>query len=214
MFQFIVPVLAVALTLATQDAASTVSASALDAEPPDEIAAPLRSQLEDRGVRVTAGKATIDFWWVKALPAKTGESFSWSGVAEGTFIGAARVTGTHEDIRGRRIRDGVYTLRLGLQPQNGDHLGTSPYREFLLVIQAAQDTDPRPLGHETAVELAALTIKSSHPAIWSLDPLVTGAQPLSVVTNDAGHQGVIFEIALANGGKARFGLIVIGEIEA
>jgi hypothetical protein len=214
MLQSIVPVLAVALTIAAQNTVPTVRASALDEKPPGAIAAPLRSQLDDRGVRVTAGEATIDFWWLKALPAAASAGFSWSGVPEGTFVGAARVTGKHEDIRGRTVREGVYTLRLGLQPQNGDHLGTSPYREFLLVIQAAQDTDPQPLGHETAVELAGLTIKSSHPAIWSLDPPVTDAQPLSVVTNDAGHQGVIFEIAMSNGGKARFGLIVIGEIEA
>lgn len=214
MFQFIVPVLAVALTLATQDAASTVSASALDAKPPDEIAAPLRSQLSDRGVRVAADEVTIDFWWVKALPATAGEGFSWSGVAEGTFVGVARVTGTHEDVRGRRIRPGVYTLRLGLQPQNGDHLGTSPYREFLLVIPAASDADPQPTGHEATIELSKPSIKSSHPAVLSLDPPVADGQPLSIVTNDAGHQAVIFEVGLEKGGTARFGLIIIGTIEA
>jgi hypothetical protein len=214
MLRFVLTLLAAGVMSPAPSAAQTVSASALDEKAPEVIAVPLRALLTDRGVRVTAGEATIDFWWVKALPVQTGESFSWSGVAEGTFVAAARVTGTHEDIRGRRIRDGVYTLRLGLQPQNGDHLGTSPYREFLLVIQAAQDTDPQPLGHETAVELAALTIKSSHPAIWSLDPLVTDAQPLSVVTNDSGHHAVVFEIGLASGGSARFGVIVIGEIQA
>jgi hypothetical protein len=214
MLRFVFPMLAAGVMCVPPAAAQKVSASALDAKPPEEIAAPLRSLLDDRGVRVTAGEATIDFWWVKALPAKEGGSFSWSGVAEGTFVGAARVTGKHDDIRGRPIREGVYTLRFGMQPQNGDHLGTSPYREFLLIIQAARDTDPQPTGHETTVELAGLTIKSSHPAIWSLDPPVADGQPLSVVTNDSGHQSVLFEIGLSNGGKARFGLIVIGEIEA
>jgi hypothetical protein len=212
--RFVFLVLAAGVMYAPSAAAQTVSASALDAKPPEEIAAPLRSLLNDRGVRVTAGEATIDFWWVRALPAKNSGSFSWSGVADGAFVGAARVTGKHEDIRGRPIREGVYTLRFGMQPQNGDHLGTSPYREFLLIIQAGRDTDPHPTGQETTVELSTLTIKSSHPAIWSLAPPVADGQLLSIITNDSGHQAVIFEVGLANGGKARFGLIVIGTIEA
>ena len=213
MLRFVFPVLAAGV-MYVPSAAQTLSASALDAKPPKKIAAPLRSLLDDRGVRVTAGGATIDFWWVKALPAKNGGSFSWSGVAEGTFVGAAQVTGKHEDIRGRPIREGVYTLRFGMQPQNGDHLGSSPYREFLLIIQAASDSDPQPTGHETTVELSKLTIKSSHPAIWSLDPPVADGQPLSIITNDSGHQAVIFEIGVSKGGKTRFGLIMIGTIEA
>jgi hypothetical protein len=214
MLQFIGPVLLAASTLTPPLAAQTVAASALDAKPPEEIAASIRSLLADRGARVTVDEVTIDFWWVKALPVQADGTFSWSGVPEGIVVGAARVAGTHEDVRGRRIRQGVYTLRFGLQPQNGDHLGTSPYREFLLVIPAASDTDPQPTGHEPTIELSKPTIKSSHPAVLSLDPPVADGQPLSVVTNDAGHQAVIFEVGLEKGGTARFGLIVIGTIEA
>jgi hypothetical protein len=213
LLRFAIPALIAAVTSAPV-AAQTVSASPLDAGPPEEIATALRTLLTDRGVRVTAGDATIDFWWVKALPAPAGGAFAWSSVAEGTLVGAARVTGKHRDVRGRTIREGVYTLRFGLQPQNGDHLGTSPYREFLLVIQASSDTDPQPLAHETAVELSGISIKSSHPAVLSLDPPVATGEPLSVVTNDAGHQAVIFEVGVASGGKTRFGLIMAGTIEA
>ena len=206
-----------AVLLAATASAQTPIAAASDAKPPSEIASPLRGLLNDRGVRVSVGDAAIDFWWVKALPAEGLSPFSWSGVAEGTFVGAAKVTGKYQDIRGRVIRDGVYILRLGIQPQNGDHLGVSPYREFLLIVPAANDTDPKPTGHEGTVELAKVTIKSSHPAIWSLDPPIADAQPLSVVTNESGHQAVIFEIGVTGGGKAqtvRFGLIVVGKIDA
>jgi hypothetical protein len=202
---------------ATPAAAQKLSATALDAMPPDLVAAPLRGLLNDRGVRVSAGEATIDFWWAKALTAEGAGAFAWSSVAEGTFVGAAKVTGKHSDIRGRTIREGVYTLRIGIQPQNGDHLGVSPYREFLHIIPAASDSDGEPAGHEGAVELSKVTIKSSHPALWSLDPPVAESQPLSVVTNDAGHQAVIFEIGVSSSGKTqpvRFGLILIGKIEA
>lgn len=199
--------------LATPASAQPLFATKLEAKPPEEIAAPLRGLLDERGARVTAGETTIDFWWVKSLPAEGGGSFSWSSVAEGTFVGAVKVTGKHSDIRGRIIREGVYTLRIGMQPQNGDHLGVSPFREFLLISPAAHDTDPKPAGHEGTIDLAKATIKSSHPAVWSLDPPVADGELFSIKTNDSGHQAVIFEIA----GKTqpvRFGLIVIGKIEA
>jgi len=210
-------VMAAVVVCSPSAAAQKLTAAPLDVKPPEQIAAPLRELLNDRGVRVTAGETTIDFWWVKALAAEGAGPFAWTSVAEGTFVGAARVTGRHSDIRGRIIREGVYTLRLGIQPQNGDHLGVSPYREFLHIIPAASDTEPKPAGHERAIDLSKPTIKSSHPALWSLDPPVADGQPLSTVTNDAGHQSIVFEIAVQRGGKtqpARFGLILLGAIEA
>ena len=215
--QTLVALMACAALAARPAAAQQLSAAPLDVKPPEQIAAPLRALLNDRGVSVTVGKTSIDFWWVKTLPAGGDGPFAWTGVAEGTFVGAARVTGRHSDIRGRTIREGVYTLRLGIQPQNGDHLGVSPYREFLHIIPAGSDPEPKPAGHEGAIELSKPTIKSSHPALWSLDPPVADGQPLSTVTNDAGHQSIVFEIAVQRGGRtqpARFGLILLGEIEA
>ena len=59
-----------------------------------------------------------------------------------------RVSGPYKEIRGKVVAPGVYTLRYGLQPQNGDHLGISTFREFLVVSPAAVDTDPKVLGFD------------------------------------------------------------------
>ena len=59
-----------------------------------------------------------------------------------------RVSGTFKEIRGKVVKPGVYTLRYGQQPQNGDHLGISPFREFLLISPAAIDKDPKVLGFD------------------------------------------------------------------
>ena len=37
------------------------------------------------------------------------------------------------------VPPGVYTLRLGYQPQDGDHMGTAPHSEFCLACPAAED---------------------------------------------------------------------------
>ena len=191
-------------------AANGIQISKHDAPPPDPIAAPVKALLAPGGVTATVGDIAVQFWWVKSLEAKAP---AWSGVAEGTLVGAVQLPAVFKDIRGRNIKPGVYLLRFALQPQNGDHLGVSPYREFLLATPAAEDMNPAPLGHDPAVELAAKTINISHPAIFSIDPPSASQAPLTVVETPDGYTAVVFEVPTAQG-PLKFGLVLIGHIEA
>jgi hypothetical protein len=177
---------------------------------PDEIAAPVKAALAPGGATAKVGDATIDFWWVKQLDAKGKD---WTAVPEGALVGAMKVATAIKDIRGRNIKPGTYLLRYAAQPQNGDHLGVSPHREFLLATPAAEDTSAASLGHDPAVELGAKSTGIAHPAVLSLDPPVATEAPLTVTQNDAGHTAVIFEVPTP-GGALRFGLILVGRIEA
>jgi hypothetical protein len=202
-----------------------VPSFALDAsrhkEPlPSDLAVPIAALLAPGdGVRVTIENTTLDFWWVKGLPAKGAESTAWTNVEEGTLVGAVRVSADFRDIRGRVIKPGTYTLRYGIQPQNGDHLGISPFREFLLLSPAAIDTEAAPRGHEGTVEISKRTIGGSHPAIWSIDPPVADAKlaALSSHKTELGHDAVIVEVPLAGdskpAGALKFGVVLIGRIE-
>lgn len=196
-------------------AANALSAAKLTEAPPPEFTPAVRAALAPDGARVSADGVTLDFWWVKTLPV-TGAA-TWQQVAEGALVGAVRVGAAFRDIRGRAIKPGVYTLRYGIQPANGDHLGVSPFREFLLLSPAAADRAPEPTGHEGTVDLSKQTIGGSHPAVWSLDPPAVdpaGAALLSTRTNDAGHHAVVFEVPTSAGPPLRFGLILLGKIEA
>lgn len=185
--------------------------------PPDEIAAPVRAALAPGGATVTVGDKTLEFWWVTGVPL-TGDDASWAHVAEGTLVGAVRLSAPYTDIRGRGLKAGVYLLRYALQPQNGDHLGASPFREFLLLTPAATDTTPNPGGHDGTVEQAKKAGTSSHPAAWSLDPPAATEPPLQVLTNSDGHRSIVFELPATTHGRSagtlKFGVIVVGKIEA
>jgi hypothetical protein len=189
-----------------------ITAAARTVAPPAELAAPVKALLGP-ATTVSAGTASLEFWWVTALPVSGSGAFEWSQVAEGTLVGAVRVGGAFKEIRGKTVKPGVYTLRLGLQPQNGDHLGASPFREYLLLSPAAVDADPKPLGFDGTVALSKQTVGASHPAALSLDPPVATAAALTAVTNELDHHGVVIELKTSAGGSFRFGLILIGLIE-
>jgi hypothetical protein len=170
-------------------------------------------------VRAATAGTSVAFWWVKDLPLKTGSGApSWADAAEGTLVGAVKLDRDFHDIRGRVVKAGVYTLRYGVQPVNGDHLGVSPFREFLLLCPAAADADAAPRGHDGTVELSKQAIGGSHPAVWSLDPPVAVEAPLAIHTTDLGHKALVMEVPVSRDGKPagtlRFGVVLVGKIEA
>lgn len=189
-----------ALTLAAPPAVTPLTEKA-----PPELSGGVSARLAP-AAKIVAGDATLEVWLVQKLETSGGPG--WSGVESGTLIGAMRVSGVFKEIRGKAVKPGVYTLRYGQQPQNGDHLGISQFREFLLLSPAAIDTDPKVLGFDGVVALSKDVIGTAHPASLSLDPPedAPGAA-LSAYKNEPGHDGVVLQI-----GTLKFGLIVVGLI--
>lgn len=184
---------------------------------PSELAAPIRGAIADGGVRAVVGGVSLDLWFVRALEVGA-TPVGWANVNEGALVGAVKVGGDFHDIRGRLIKAGVYTLRYGVQPDNGDHLGTSPFRDFLLLVPAALDAELSARGHDATVDLSKKTIGGSHPAVWSIDPPSTTEPILAVHKTELGHQSVVVEVPCAAAGKPapalRFGIVLIGRIDA
>jgi hypothetical protein len=182
------------------------SVTPLTDKPPADLAAGVASRLTP-AAKVTVGAATLDIWLVQSVE-RTADGPGWSNVDSGTLVGAMRVSGEFKEIRGKAVKPGVYSLRYGLQPQNGDHLGISAFRDFLLLSPAAIDKDPKVLGFDGVVALSKEVIGTAHPASLSLDPPedAPGAV-LSTYKNEHGHEGVVLQI-----GTIKFGLIVSGLI--
>ena len=203
-------------TLGIATASAQPKVTPLPEKPPSQIAPAIAAVLQQSGIKATVGGATLDIWWAQAI-ALTADGPGWSTVESGTLVGAMRVSGPYKEIRGKVVAPGAYTLRYGLQPQNGDHLGISTFREFLVVSPAAVDTDPKVLGFDGVVALSKQVIGTSHPAGMSIDPPedAPGAL-LSTYKNESGHDGIVFEVPRSLDGKAagtvKFGLIVSGTI--
>src|SRR5262245_37750433 len=99
--------------------------------PPKELAEPVRKLLESKAMTALddKGKVICTVWPRKALESKATAEQATAGlkytyVEESTIVGAVQFPETWGDYRKQKIKPGVYTLRLGLQPTDGDHQGT------------------------------------------------------------------------------------------
>jgi len=171
----IVPVLAVALLPTAVRAQESYKIEVLKEGPPAALAGPIKDVLGAQGYRVVddAGKAYAEFWLRKAVPA-TGKPSGPQGavqfpvLAEGELFGALRFPGEGHDYRDQTIAKGVYTLRYGLQPVNGDHLGVSTYRDYALLVPAAKDKALTNLPQKRLEEQSAESAGTNHPAVLML----------------------------------------------
>jgi hypothetical protein len=97
----------------------------------------------------------------------------------------------------------VYTLRYGLQPVNGDHLGVSPYRDYALLLPAAKDVAPAAVAKKPLEERSAESAGTSHPAtLMLLTAPAGGSAPLMVHDAEKDAWGAVMPLSLGVKGSA------------
>ncbi|MBY0526776.1 MAG: hypothetical protein K2R98_25515 [Gemmataceae bacterium] len=170
-------VLALAVPAQAADA-SKWSIKSATVELPKDIAEPVRTLLSDRAIQVFDGdnKLVCDLWFrkqlaAKATPQEVQKGLNYRHLEQSTVVGAVRFAQQWTDFRKQSIKAGTYTLRMGFQPMDGDHMGTAPYTEFCLLAPAADDKKPAILEAKALHELSAKSIPGgSHPAAMLLFP--------------------------------------------
>jgi hypothetical protein len=175
---------------------------------PDALAPEVRDVLAKSGYRVTdsADKTICDLWLRAELPliGKFDEQLDLKyPIDSGTLIGAVRFPNGHSDYRKQKIKPGTYTLRYGHQPQDGNHLGTAQYRDFAIVIPAAEDKSPSGLSQEKAEKLSTKVTSTTHPAICSLLPPQKRDKLPTMAHDDTLNLEVLVAKTAAKGGAAK-----------
>lgn len=142
---------------------------------PEGIPAEMAKLLQPTGHSVASEDGVVcNVWLLKELPVKAGfkpNLYVKYPFGSGQLVGVIQIVQTNEytDFRGQEVKPGVYTLRYGLQPQDGNHVGTSEVRDFLLATPIADDKSPAVLADETALfNASAKSAGTTHPAIFSL----------------------------------------------
>jgi hypothetical protein len=211
-----------ALGMASTAVAQEYKLETLDEAPPADLAPAVKATLEAAGRRVldAEGKPLVDIWLRKGAPA-SGKPAGPKGailypvLAEGELIGAARYAVEGGDYRDQAVAPGVYTLRYGLQPVNGDHLGVSVNRDYALLLPAAKDADPADLPGKKLTEESAEAVGSTHPGILLLLAPPEGAEAAMVNDQTLNTWGAVLALPLAVQGEAEpvpltLQLVVVG----
>ena len=184
--------------------AAPASLSAQPAPPPSAGAIPaaLAGDLAPQGAQIISGGSPLcNLWLLKSVPTgKSPESspdILYGNLQIGTVVGVMQILAPAQDSRHQKVPAGVYTLRYGQIPQDGNHMGVSQYRDFLLLCPAAADTKlDTALGFDELVALSRQTLTTGHPAVMGLIPANSSVKTLpGTFSDDSGDQAVQFDLA-------------------
>ena len=186
------------------------------AAPPQELAAPLQSALSSDAIQVTGASGPYcEIWLAKSVATAptpdTSLGVNFGQIPPGALVGAIKFDAPGADYRNQPIKPGVYTMRFGLQPVNGDHQGVSPYRDFLLAVPASLDTAIAAIPADNLYNLSKKAAGSGHPSVWSLIPADSAPATLPAIVHqqeDIDQWVVFFQAPL--GTPVKMGLVVVG----
>ncbi len=150
--------------------AATHRVEVLKEAPPKEVAKDIAAQLQPTGFKVVRGtsRTVCDVWLCKAWPV-AGDFEATDEVLypfkPGQLIGVIRYPRKASDFRDQEIESGIYTMRYAQQPVDGSHIGTSPTRDFVLLISAEEDSKPTDLENDPLIEKSTEAAGTTHPAM-------------------------------------------------
>jgi hypothetical protein len=192
-----------------------------DAPPPAEVGNRVRSLLDVKGLSVydEAGNLLLTVWPRKAFESKaTSEQvkngLTYRELEESDVVGAVKFPKLWTDYRKQKIKAGVYTLRIGWQPMDGDHMGTAPFNEFCLLSPAAKDQSGDKMPAKALHELSAGAVGASHPGVMLLFPNPKPADEPAVESKPNNIWLLSFKRPVTAAGQKTslgFSLVVIGQ---
>ncbi len=173
--------------------------------PPKTVAPEILRSLDGQAYQVKdeQGGRLADIWLRQAAPAseKPGEpkgTIQFPFFTDGELLGVLEFGKEGHDYRDQAIAPGVYTMRYGLQPINGDHLGVSTYRDYVLLLPASKDKSIAAPVRKQLEERSAESAGTSHPASFLFLMAPPDAKPIPAVHHDSEKEtwGVILPLRL------------------
>lgn len=202
--------------LASACAAETGKVEAIGPLTDSSVSEAVRQVLTPKGQRVLLDDASVacEIWLRKDIPSqpkKDVEGALYTDLPESTLVGVLHFPQASTDYRRQAIPSGFYTLRYELLPNDGNHLGAAPNRDFLLLIPAASDPDPKAsFPFQQLVNLSRKATGTKHPGPLNLiQPESKGTEP-AVSKDDQDHWIYSAGLKLTSSKEIPFALVVKG----
>jgi len=159
------------------------------------------------------GKMSARIWLVGSPQAAASPStelgVSFGKIETGSLVGVIELVEPWSDYKQNPVQPGCYTMRYEIMPADGNHMGVSTYRDYLLLVPASLDQDPaKILEYDDLVAASFEATGVPHPAVLALYPVweeVTEPKPFQ---NDLGQWTIGIKI-----GEDTMGLILQGHGE-
>lgn len=192
---------------------------------PEGLSADVAAKLDPKGFSVAGPEGKLlKVWLVKSVDTKPDFKPTLNVTypfTSGQLVGAVEIEKKtrYEDFRGQRIRSGVYTLRYGVQPSDGNHLGTSELSDYLVAIPADGDTKPEPIADKKELlKASAKTTRGTHPAVFSLMKVEATSDKATLEHNDEHNWSILNTTLAGKSGstetKVPFRIVLVGKTAA
>jgi hypothetical protein len=189
--------------------------------PGGDVPQAIQSSLQPQGESLldSSGKTVCELWLRKDLaPASspdTGSNVLYGKIAQGSLVGVIHFPAAAKDFRGQAIKAGFYTLRYELVPEDGNHMGVSQYRDFLLLTPAAKDTDgDKAVSFDDALKLSRQATDTGHPGVMIMDAVSDSNKTFPAVFQDYSQNWALqIESQLGNGSKLPLAIVLVGQYQ-
>lgn len=204
---FTTVVVSAAILTAAHLGAADFALTTAEKPAPKEISDSIRAVLQPKANQLVQGdKPALEIWFRQEVPLKTKPATADDALgtlSETTLIGAIAVNEVSlRDYKDHEVPKGIYTARFGLQPKDGDHLGTAEFDFFLVLIAAENDKDLNGLDkYKPMVKASGKSTTSGHPLIVSLRP-ASAEGPLPRLTEPvAEHKAIRVKVPATAGAE-------------
>ncbi len=185
-----------------------------DPAAPDSI----KGVLEPKGYRVSTKDGPLcDVWLRNGVPSQPKSDVSaalYTEIVDSALVGVIVISKQTKDYRGQQLKPGAYTMRYAIHPIDGNHMGISPNRDFLLLTPVSVDADPN--ARFTFVELTKMSTKTNgtnHAAPLSIVSPETPKEYPAVAEDDGGHIILTAKLKTQSGASMPIAIIVKGTAE-
>jgi hypothetical protein len=178
---------------------------------PESVPDTTRQMIAPEGVTVKAGDVAVVTFWMRSAPFEgelaSGFGVRFDNVPEGAFLGVLEFPERGSDFREQSVPPGVYTIRFGLHPEDGNHMGVAPSRDFALLSPVDQDLEiATNFDFDGIVELSA-KVGNPHPTVARLE-LPEGDEGPNLWEND--YEQWVLDLPVAG---TVLGIVVDGHAE-
>jgi hypothetical protein len=179
----------------------------------------VRNVLEPKGYRVTLSDGTVwcEIWLRKSLTTRAKADISgaiYTEIPDSAMIGVLSFPNKSADYRGQQVKPGAYTLRYSVHPTDGNHMGISAYRDFLLLVPVGMDPDPdAQIKFADLAKMSAKSIGANHAAPLSMVPIEGKGTSPSMTEDDRGYPVFNAKLKTASGADLPIAFVLKGIAE-